>query len=47
MNFRRVLAAAVKGAAVAISAEEEREGKKNPIAVIDNYDSFTYNICQV
>ncbi|KAJ6800889.1 anthranilate synthase beta subunit 1, chloroplastic-like [Iris pallida] len=46
---RRVLA--VNGVEKArVSVEEKREVERrsnpNPIIVIDNYDSFTYNICQ-
>ncbi|XP_039059796.1 anthranilate synthase beta subunit 2, chloroplastic-like [Hibiscus syriacus] len=28
------------------SVLEKKKSSKNPIAVIDNYDSFTYNLCQ-
>lgn len=47
MNLGRGLAAAAAVEEVAVLVEEKRDEEKNkPIVVIDNYDSFTYNICQ-
>lgn len=37
------VAAAEKNSRAAVSSDK---GIKNPIIVIDNYDSFTYNLCQ-
>lgn len=50
---QRGVAAVVAAAAGAAAAtpvadfEERRATEKQPIIVIDNYDSFTYNLCQV
>ena len=38
------MAAAETNSRAAVSSDK---GIKNPIIVIDNYDSFTYNLCQV
>jgi anthranilate synthase component 2 len=38
------MAAAEMNSRAAVSSDK---GIKNPIIVIDNYDSFTYNLCQV
>lgn len=38
------VAAAEMNSRAAVSSDK---GIKNPIIVIDNYDSFTYNLCQV
>ena len=46
MSIGRGLAAsAIEEASVSIA--EKRDERTKPIVVIDNYDSFTYNLCQV
>ncbi|XVF85551.1 hypothetical protein PTKIN_Ptkin17bG0126300 [Pterospermum kingtungense] len=41
---KTVLASAVTDPTASVS--ENKKNNKNPIIVIDNYDSFTYNLCQ-
>lgn len=44
---RVILASSVNSAVSPVLNSSHTKASTNPIVVIDNYDSFTYNLCQV